>query len=218
MAPALLLLLGGCRAEALVLLEVDERGVGSMTATVSLDEAAAAKVGDLGDFIEAADLEAAGWRVTTSADRVKIERPVDGPGDVNAAFDQLSGAGGPFANLEFERDQGFVSTRTALSGRVDLSAGLAAFGDVELTQITGSPTGVDAPPSVLGLTLAVELPGDEEVDTATGRASWALPLGEVTEVQAKSVDLNWVGLGAAAVAFLAGATLLAAGLRRRTSS
>lgn len=215
LAPLLLVLLGACRAEALVQLEVDEAGVGFLTATLSLDEAAAEKVGDLGGYVAAEDLRAAGWTVTSSADRVSIRRPVDGPGDVNAAFDALTGAGGPFAGLEFDRDQGFVSTRTSLSGEVDLSRGLAAFGDEGLTRLTGSPIGVDAPDSVLGLTLAVELPGNEEVDAAGGRASWPLPLGQKTEIRAESVDLNWLGLGSAAVAVLAALALLVAGLRSR---
>lgn len=210
-----LLALGACRAEALVELEVNENGVGRMAATVTLDEAAAEKVGDLAEFIAADDLKAAGWRVEASADRVSINRPVNGPADINAAFDELTGPDGPFGALEFRRDQGFVSTRTALSGRVDLTAGLAAFGDAGLTEITGSATGVDAPASVLGLTLAVQLPGEEKVNVASGRASWPLPVGETTEVRAESVDVNWLGLGAAAVAVGAGLTLVVVGLRRR---
>ena len=210
-----LLALGACRAEALVELEVNENGVGRMAATVTLDEAAAEKVGDLAEFIAADDLKAAGWRVESSEKRVSISRPVNGPNDINAAFDELTGPDGPFGALEFRRDQGFVSTRTALSGRVDLTAGLAAFGDAGLTEITGSATGVDAPASVLGLTLAVQLPGEEKVNAASGRATWLLPLGQVTEVKAESVDVNWLGLGAATVALLAGAALVAVGLRRR---
>lgn len=212
-ALALLLFFGlaGCQTTAHVDLELDEAGTGRLEVQVELDDAAAQRVGDLGALVAADDLESAGWRVSTFERRVLAEKSIHSPADLDLALEEL---GPPFAGIAFNRRQTFARTSVELAGSVDLSAGLAAFGDEELRRLTGSVTGVDLPPETLRLSLAVDLPG-EETSNAAGRLSrWDLPLGVVTPVQAESTDVNILGLAAVGVSVVCGLVLLFALVRR----
>lgn len=200
--------LSGCRTTAEVSIDVDEAGAGQVAVAVELDDAAAARVGDLPGLVAAEDLEQAGWQISVSERRALARKTVQSPDDLDAALDEL---GPPFAGLSFERRQTFARTSVVVSGRVDLSRGTAEFGDDELQRLTGSVTGVDVPPEALDLSLRVDLPGEETANAAGRTARWDLPLGVVTPVEAESTDVNIVGLlgvGVAAACVIALVLLL----------
>jgi hypothetical protein len=207
----------GCQATATVRVEVDEAAAGTVSVRVELDDEAVAKVGSLTDFVAADDLRSAGWEVSVGEREVTARRSVRGPAELDAALASLTGADGPFGGLEFRRDDGLLNTRSRIEGSVDLTKGLAAFGDEGLTQITGSPIGVDAPASVLRLALEIDLPGQEEANGEGERGRWELPLGQRTAVEAESTDLNWLRMVGAGAALLATAVLVGLAIQARRS-
>ena len=198
--------LGGCRTTAEISIDVDEAGAGQIAVAAELDAPAAQRVGDLTGLVAADDLRDAGWQISVSERRVLARKAVDSPDDLARAIGEL---GRPFSDLSFERRQTFARTSVALGGRVDLSGGVADFGDEELQRITGSVTGVDLPPDALSLSLRVDLPGEEATNAAGSTARWELPLGAVTPVEAESTDVNIVGLMGAGVAAASAVALLA---------
>jgi len=206
--------LTGCRTTAEVRIELDETGAGQVAVQVELDDAAAQRIGDLGELVAVADLEAAGWTVSTAERRVLAEKEVHSAEDLDRALEELTGPGGPFSGLAFGQRRTFARTTVEVTGSVDLSQGMAAFGDEELQRITGSVTGVDLPPEVLALTLAVDLPGTETSNATGPGTRWELPLGAVTPIQAESTDVNALGLTAVGVAVICALVLIAAGARR----
>lgn len=206
-----LVVFAGCQTTAEVSIELDETGAGSVAVQVELDDAAAQRVGDLGGMVAAEDLEAAGWRVAPTERRIRAEKKVRSAAEVDQALNEL---GRPFAGLAFHRRQAFVRTTVELSGQVDLSQGMAVFGDEDLRRVTGSATGVDLPPETLALSLTVDLPGDEVANTTGPDTKWDLPMGVVTAVEAESTDVNVLGLSAVAVSVLAALVLLVALVRR----
>ena len=206
--------LAGCRADVEIGIEVDESGRGEVGVAVELDQAAAERVGDLSQFIAADDLRDAGWDVVAGERTVEVTKAVDSPAEIEVAIDELSGPGGPFAGLTFDRTTTFARTVVEVGGSVDLSQGMASFGDDELKKLTGSVTGVDVPVDAVRLSLAVDLPGQETSDAPGPGTRWPLPLGVVTPVHAESTDVNVLGLGGVAVA-LAAALVLVGSLVRR---
>lgn len=200
-----LVALGGCRTTAEISVAVDQAGAGQIAVAVELDDAAADRVGDLTGLVAADDLEDAGWDVSVSERRVLARKPVGSPAELDAALGEL---GRPFAGLSFDRRQTFARTTVEFGGRVDLSQGVAAFGDEDLRRLTGSVTGVDVPPDAFELSLRVDLPGQEATNAGGRAARWRLPLGVVSAVEAESTDVNIVGLMAAGVAAAAGVALV----------
>lgn len=200
-----LVALSGCRTTAEVSIEVNESGTGQVAVAVELDAAAAGRVGDLTGLVAAEDLEDAGWEISVTERRVLARKTVESPAELELALEEL---GRPFSGLSFERRQTFARTSAGVVGSVDLSQGLAGFGDEELQRLTGSVTGVDLPPEALGLSLRVDLPGEETTNAGGRTARWDLPLGVVTAVEAESTDVNIVGLMAAGVAAACAIALL----------
>lgn len=207
--------LSGCQAGVRVALDLDDAAAGTVEVRVSLDEAARERVGDLSEFVDSTGLAAAGWLVDADKGTATAHRQVSGPADVEAALADLTGAGGPFSGLRVSREGGFLRTTTEIRGRVDFRRGLAAFGDDGLTRLTGSPIGVDAPASVLALSMKVDLDGRQTTNAPGGGSTWTLPLGQVTEIRAESTDVNLLGVGGAGIALLAGAGLAVFGVLRR---
>lgn len=231
LAVAALFLLAGCRVGVSVEVETDAGGGGRVRATVVLDEEAAAQVPDLAGQLRVADLGPSGWTV---------EGPTPAPGGgvtvvATKPFATSAGAtralqelGGGFGGLRLRVDRGFWRTSSELTGAVDLSSGLASFGDEELAALVASPTlGLD-PGALerdlgrpLGEVLTVELVGDlaGEVDadaprSRSGSPVWAVPLGSSVAVRAAASQWNVVRLALAGVSLLAGASLLVVLVRR----
>lgn len=229
-----LVALGGCRADVSVEVETAAGGGGRVVAVVRLDGQAVEQVPDLADQLRVDDLEAAGWVVEgpTPAPgggaRLEASKPFSSTAGARRALDELGGPSGPFRNLRLAQDRGFWRTRTTLSGTVDLSAGLGAFGDDALAEELGSPTlGVDPAAlerelgrplgDVLGFEVVADLAGrsdDDAPGTRAGDAVWPVPLGATVEVRATSVAWNAVRLVASAVAVGSGLALLVVVVRR----
>lgn len=231
LAVAALFVLAGCRVGVSVEVETAAEGGGRVMATVTLDGEAAAQVPDLAEQLRVSDLGAAGWTV---------EGPTPAPGGgvtvlASKPFATSAGAtralqelGGGFGGLRLRVDRGFWRTTSELTGAVDLSPGLAAFGDEELAALVGNPTlGLD-PGAVerelgrpLAEVVAVELVGDlaGEVDADAPRARsgapvWAVPLGSSVAVRATAQQWNVQRLALAGVSLVAGLSLSVVLVRR----
>lgn len=206
--------LAGCQTTADIRIELDEAGAGHLAVAVELDDAAAERVGNLAEVLNVEDLEGSGWDVTAGERSALARREIRSAADLELALADLGGRDEIFSDLEFRRRATFARTAVALSGSVDLSGGMAAFGDEDLQRLTGSITGVELPPQALSLSLEADLPGDEEANGPGGRAKWALPIGEVTPVRAESSDVNLLGLIAVGVVLVCAGVLGGALVRR----
>lgn len=222
---ALVVLLTGCRVGVSVEVETAAEGGGRVRATVTLDGEAASQVPDLAEQLRVSDLRAAGWTV---------EGPTPAPGGgvtvlATKPFATSEGAtralqelGGGFGGLRLRVDRGFWKTRSELGGAVDLSSGLATYGDEELAGVVGNPTlGLD-PAAVerelgrpLSDVVAVELVGDlagavdaDAPQTRDGAPLWTIQLGSSVAVSATAEQWNVLRLSVAAVAVLSGFSLL----------
>lgn len=227
------LLLTGCRADLVVEVEAEARGAGHVRATVTLDEEAAAQVPDLAGQLRVDDLEAAGWVVEGPAPAVggvtiSVSKRYATAEGAARAIEELSGANGAFSSLRVTRERGFWKTRTALSGTVDLSAGLGAFGDAALTEVLGAPNlGLD-PAAVerelgrplaeaVGVEFVGRLPGrvtSNAPSSGDGAAVWPVVLGTTTAVAASSEAWNVVTLVLTAVSATSLLSLLVVLVRR----
>ena len=206
--------LAGCRADVEVAIEVDESGQGQVGVRAELDSAASERIGDLSEFVTADDLREAGWTVSADNQTVSAIKQVRSPAEIELAIAELSGPTGPFSDLNFRRSTTFARTVVEVGGFVDLTEGMAAFGDEQLKQLTGSVTGVDVPDNAVRLSLAVNLPGQETSNAPGPGTRWALPWGVVTPVNAESTDVNVLGLGGVAVAVAAVLILIGVAVRR----
>lgn len=246
LAAAVLLALvlgGGCRVETDVGIRVAEDGSGAIAVAVVLDAEAVKRAGNVREEIRTADLEAAGWSVDgpTALDgggqRVEITRRFATPEEGEEVFRSLATEVGPFGDVRITQQRGLWSTTTAFDASVDLTGGLAAFGDPALTEaLQGQPLGV--PPEALEqrlggaldqvftLTIATRLPGEMASNAPTqidGGARWAPTLGERVTLTASSTSWNRLRIALSVVAAVCalgaiGLSARWAGTRRRTES
>lgn len=224
---ALVVVAGGCRTTVVVAVQVDEDGGGRVEAAVGLDEAAAARVGDLAGELRVDDLRQAGWEVvgprvegdgrTWVRARHSFSRPED-------ATPLLAQVGVPFADLHVAQERSFLRTETSLRGSVDLSAGLDAFGDAALRErLGGHLLGVSqvelerqigAPLSeAVEVRVVARLPGDIDVDADSaevtgGTAVLPAAFGERVVVRAEAEAWNGDRIALASGAALAGVALV----------
>ncbi|MGH9177912.1 MAG: hypothetical protein ACRD0N_05085 [Acidimicrobiales bacterium] len=233
-ALAALVLLAGCRVDVSVRVEADAGGAGWVRATVDLDEEAAAVIEDLAGQLRVDDLTAAGWVVegptamTGGGTRLRASKRFVTPEGANRALRELGGPSGPLASLRLTVDRGSWTTESSLRGRVDLSGGLAAFGDEALAGLLGNPTlGLDPAElerelgrpldEVFTFELAADLPGRVDANapsTGAGGPVWPARFGTSIPVRATARAWNWVNLGLGGVAVLSGLALLGRYVRR----
>ena len=136
------LVAAGCQVQLVTTVTVEGNGSGTVTQAIGLDAAALARVGDLDQQLAVSDLEAAGWTVddpVTEGDTtwVRAHHDFADADEANLLLAQLSGPKGPYKDLVVTRTSGLLSTTTKLEGTVDLSAGVAMFGDDALAQALG---------------------------------------------------------------------------------
>lgn len=225
-----IVLLGACRTEVTVAVRATAEGGGDISATVSLDEEAAAQIPDLAEQLRVSDLESAGWRIegpVPAAGRrteVSATRSFASPAEAARAIEELSGADGPFGSLRLTRTRSLLKTRTSLAGTVDLTAGLEGFSDEFLKErLGGSAFGVDLArleaelgtplADLFGFSLTADLPGP--VDANAPGALWRGRLGEITPVSASAEQWNLSTVGFGALSLVSGVTALAFLVRRR---
>lgn len=213
-----------CQASVVTGLEVRADGSGRLTAGVGLDEAALAEVGDLSAGLELDDLRRAGWSVAGPRRErdgrtwVRAARDFADPQDAAALVGEL---GPPFADLRLSQRRSLAKVDTALSGTVDLTGGLGAFGDPDLAALVNLDEIQQrfAARIADGVTfeLSASLPGTTTVNGEVGAeeararsdgvAVWRLTLGQKLELSARSSARRWgpllaaVGLTLVLVAF-----------------
>ncbi|MCA1842411.1 MAG: hypothetical protein LC792_04340 [Actinobacteria bacterium] len=136
---AALVLLGGCRVDASVDMQVHEVG-GTVTARFTLDpEAVAILGGAVGEGAQTSDLSQAGWKITPvkptegGGARVELSKDFDRPGDLGVVIGELAGPSGPLQGFGLERRRSFAAATFRLRGTADVGPGAAAvtgFGNV----------------------------------------------------------------------------------------
>jgi hypothetical protein len=235
-AVALVALLSGCRVDTRVALYQTASGRGVVTVSVGLDASALAAIGGrqaLAAQLQDADLKASGWTVTGptpgpgSTAVVTASHGYTTPAQASALLADVAGAGPagerPF-RLSVENRHGFWRDDRVLQGEIDLTCGVACFGDPGLTRALGFPTGVnpaplaaagERPDQVFTFSLDARLPGrlvdSNGTPLADGALRWTPRLGQRLQLAALTRTWN-TGHIAAAGAASGGAVLLLIGL------
>lgn len=176
-----LLLLAGCKADALLEVKVDEDGGGVVYAAVALDQDAAARTvlyeTKAGRALPVEDLVAAGWTVTGPIQEqdgrvwIRAEKPFSQADQLTSVVNEVAGADGAFRNFVVERSSAFGEKHWRFSGTVDLSKGLAGFSDAAVSEaLGGEPLGQPAAAyaqqlgspleQLVSVTVVVDLPGE----------------------------------------------------------
>lgn len=222
-----LLLLAGCQVHTRVAIDVDDDGSGRVEVAVGLDEDAVSRVPELADQLEVGDLVATGWDVTGPAREgdgrtwIRASKPFASVEEAGLVLDEVTGAGGPFRDLEVRRRPSLVQDRWDLTATVDLRDGLAGFSDEALRErLDGTNVGLsdDEVAARAGRPLAevvtfevvASLPGrvTGDGDVVDGRVVWRPVLGERLELSARGTSaqeatLRWLATAGVAVAALA---------------
>lgn len=234
--------LSACQVQTDVAVTEDPGGGGSVSVTVTLDAAADAAVGGLAQQLRTDGLAAAGWNVGAprtlggGSETVTATHAFATQAQAASVLASVAGTGSthPFA-LSVVTSHTFWHTTTTLRGHVDLTCGVACFGDPGLTAQTGSPVGVDvaglsrqsglSAGQVLRFAMQVTLPGTVVSTDATSRPAphelaWQPVLGRsvVLDATTTTTDSGHVAAavaGAAAVLVVAVVALLLLWRRRR---
>ncbi len=199
---ALVLLLSACNLQLRVTIDVQEDGSGTVTAGVGLDLAAQAvpAFGDLDGLLVVDDLVAAGWTVggveqgADGREWFEASKPFAGPDELQSVLDELTGPDGAFTGWTIERDASAVRTQYRVVGDVDLTAGLEAFTDAELSSLLAEPplgVSLESLAADLGrpvdelvqVEVVVQLPGADAQTTE-------IALGDQARVSASAADEN----------------------------
>jgi hypothetical protein len=177
-----------CQVRVATTVTVAADGSGTVTQAVGFDAAALARVGDLRQQVRAADLEAAGWTVDEPVTEdgttwVRAHHDFANADEANVVLAQLSGPDGPYRDLAVTRTSSALSTTTKVTGTMDLSAGVAMFGDPQLGQTLGGDGSGGLVPRIeaeegrpanemVDVAITVDLPGaDETVQGTLGSAA-----------------------------------------------
>ena len=225
-AVALALLVTACRVDATVDVVATEDGSGSVTVTIELDAEALELVGDPARAVKSDDLVAAGWTVPEpvvgdGGATIEASKDFENPTQFGVIITELSGPDGPLSGFMLERKTPFARTIWELTGTIDLSDGLEAFGDEALSEIVGSPIGWTAEEieaqagipaaEVFGFELLATLDGTvggNGSETEDGAMSWTARLGSApvqvsgTGTSDNNAALIWAGLALAALVIL----------------
>ena len=140
---AAVLLASGCQVKTDVALKMAEDGSGTVTVTVTLDKEAAAKAPDLAQQLKTDDLTKAGWKITgpTAASDggqvITATKRFADAADAGRVVRELSGRSGPFSAFSASREHSFGQTSYRVDGTLDLSKGLNAFADADVTALLG---------------------------------------------------------------------------------
>jgi hypothetical protein len=134
------LLLGACRVDATVEVDVSEGG-GEVTARFRLDrEAVAILGGAVGEGARKSDLEEAGWEISPVENRpdggaeIEARKGFDRPADLGVVIAELAGPEGPLRGFRLDRDRSLLKARYRVRGTADLGPGGAA-----VTGVANSP-------------------------------------------------------------------------------
>lgn len=231
-----LLVMSGCQLELGVDVEVAEDGSGSVQVVVGVDADGIDRVGgDLEAVLELGDLVDAGWEVegpqleSDGFTRVYVRQDFANAEEAAVLFADIAGADGPFQDFAVARGSSFARTEWDVTGRIDFSGGLEAFGDAGLAaELDGEPLGqtVEEIEAQLGESLSqaievrvgVRLPGEVTSNATTPAVDggeWRVGFGERTvDVAAHGEDERTSTLVAAGIGATCAALLLLYGMVR----
>ena len=189
------------------MIEADGDGTGEVTATVLLDDAAAAEAGPLDERVRVNDLRDAGWVVIVGDRRVTATKQYDHPEEASQLLQEVGGA--LLTRARVTRSVRFAKTTTEIDAELDLTSGLAGFSDAALDEQLGGglPAGFDA--NNLDLSLTAQAHGEEAVTVD-------VPVGEKAAVATSASTWHLARLAAAIAAPLLALAALVLFLRRRT--
>jgi hypothetical protein len=234
-----------CQMQVAIGVDVEEDGSGVVNVGVGLDDDAVTKLGgadNLLQLVKVADLQASGWTVTGPAKEddgftwLRASKPFESAEEATAVLAEVSA--GPFRDFSLVRTRSYARTEFGFDGTVDLTGGLEAFGDPELTMaLDGKPLGQDIASleaqfggrldELIQVQVAVRLPGDVESNAAAERsdgAVWAPTLSEPGPIELHATSQSWnrstllwtaVAAVAAALFVLYALALTYVGIRRR---
>ena len=160
-----------------------------------------------------ADLPAGGWTAAITDSGFTAQAVFRSPVGANRSLRALGPA---FRSLNYERRRSLFSIRNRLRGQVDLTGGLATFGDDVVRQRLGSDLGADpaAVAAQLGVTpqnlIALRL----TASIAGASRQLSLPIGSATEVSVGSTSTRTDVLFPLCVAVAALALIVGRGVFR----
>jgi hypothetical protein len=223
------LVAAGCEMRTTVEIAVAEDGSGTVTVVVELDAEAldrvpdldadrTSDVADLGALVRTDDLEAAGWTVAEPVGSddggatLRVSRAFGTPAEAEQILDELTGPDGALRDLAVDRSTSFGRTDVGVTGRIDLSGGLEAFGDDGLAfALEGEPLGEDAAAieARIGRPLAEAVTFEVITDIDGEASTWSPRLGDQPqEIGAERTFWNVPVLVLAAVAVVAAVALV----------
>ena len=227
-----LFLLSACQVDAHITVEMDDDGGGHVVVDVTLDADAVAQVPGLADELRTDDLTAAGWAVDGPTEieegglEISAAKSFSSPEEAASVLGEVTGAQGPLSELAFTEDRSFGQTSYEFVGQADVSDGVNAFAEEELTALlNGEPFGgnvaqleeaTGAPlDEQFSLTLTVELPGGSETwELAPGSEATDLALS-TSEIRPLPWLLAVLAVAAIILAFLLAMTRLTRWVSRR---
>lgn len=205
---AVILATSACQAVVATDLRVRPDGSGVVRAGIGFDGEAGRQIADLATGVVVDDLRQAGWTVLgPQLERdltwVRASRPF---ADVAEATRLLGELGPVFEGLQVRQQRSLLRTSTTFTGAVDLTAGLAAFVDADLAELTGTELLASEDARAAGAQVTVEvslgLPGLIESNASVSGSDglrWIATPGERVELRA-SGEMNRTALLLAGVA------------------
>jgi hypothetical protein len=233
---AVLLFLAGCRVDARVDIALEDDGSGTVTATLTFDREAMARLGGrakAAQQVPLGDLRDAGWQISSwtpgprGTTTLTLTQEYADQDELARLLADLTGADGALRTPTIERERGWFTSRDSLSLVVDMRAlESGVVGDAELRarlEAAGlDPTTLDSQLTrelrdSFHLTVAVQLPGGEvrEYDATVGTEETVAAEQDHTDYD-RMVQLGLaVALAVLAALFLASAAVSARRNRRR---
>jgi hypothetical protein len=178
LAAAAVLLLGACRADLTVDVQLERDGSGVVEAGLALDEEAAAELDALETDLQVEDLQVAGWEVTGPAVEddgrtwIRLSKPFPSAEQLDDVLAELHPRLFPAASAALTRD--LERTTYAVTLQVDTSMRVEDFSDPDAAALLGTPLGFDAAAlaeraggsldGAVSITLQVSLPDGSVVE------------------------------------------------------
>ncbi len=136
-------LLGACRVDNIVTLNVKPNGSGTLAVVTTVDAEVVANYPNIGSDLSFDDAKAAGWKVSEVAStqdgglQVRVSHHFNNPQEATTLLNQLSGEYGPFKDMSLSRDGKDTDSTFTLGGNLEVNGGMNAFADGKLLSIIG---------------------------------------------------------------------------------
>lgn len=183
-------LCASCRVDIQVDVVMNDDGSGVVTVTAIADADVIRQSPNLVTDLRFDDVKAAGWVVDGPAPtqsggiQVVLTHTFQNPVDANGLLAQIGSVNGPFVNLTLDRTVVKKTTTFTLNGMLQMTGGLEAFSDADLTAAVGATpfatqiAGAGLQPAdAIGITLSATLPGSINNTTSVTAEglSWQVP-------------------------------------------